>query len=89
MPGLLEQLDGALGDLFAGWNAYSTALLVALLALVVWLVASNADADTHPLLLARQAKASYVRQPRESAVFRSPEVPHGCTSALRLSPLAR
>ncbi|KAF9691368.1 hypothetical protein EKO04_010914 [Ascochyta lentis] len=77
MPGLLEQLDGALSDVFHGWNAYSTALLVALVALVAWIVASNADADTHPLLLARQAQASYVRQPRESAVFRSPETPHG------------
>jgi hypothetical protein len=36
------------------------------------------DPDTHPLLLARQALASYVRQPGESAVFRSPETPHGC-----------
>jgi len=35
------------------------------------------DADTHPLLLARQAVAAYVRQPGESAIFRSPETPHG------------
>ncbi|KZM19088.1 uncharacterized protein EKO05_0010236 [Ascochyta rabiei] len=77
MPGLVEQLDGALSDLLQGWNVYSTLLLAALLGLVAWIVAHNADADTHPLLLARQAQASYVRQPRESAVFRSPETPHG------------
>ncbi|KAF3032381.1 hypothetical protein E8E12_002618 [Didymella heteroderae] len=77
MPGLLEQLDGAISDLFQGWNAYSTVLLVGILAFVGWVVANNADADTHPLLLARQAQASYVRQPGESAVFRSPETPHG------------
>lgn len=77
MSGLLEQLDGALADLFRGWNVYSTALLLALLGLVVWVVVSSADADTHPLLLARQAQASYVRQPGESAIFRSPETPHG------------
>ncbi|KAJ4311814.1 hypothetical protein N0V94_007756 [Neodidymelliopsis sp. IMI 364377] len=77
MPGLLEQLDGAISDLFQGWNAYSTLLLVGLVGFVGWIVANNADADTHPLLLARQAQASYVRQPRESAVFRSPETPHG------------
>jgi hypothetical protein len=78
MPGLLEQMDGAISDLFQGWNAYSTVLLVGLVGFVGWIVANNADADTHPLLLARQAQASYVRQPRESAVFRSPETPHGC-----------
>ncbi|KAH6638823.1 hypothetical protein C7974DRAFT_387380 [Boeremia exigua] len=77
MPGLLEQLDGAISDLFQGWNAYSTVLLVGLVGFVGWIVANNADADTHPLLLARQAQASYVRQPGESAVFRSPETPHG------------
>lgn len=78
MPGLLEQLDGAISDLFQGWNAYSTVLLVGILGFVGWVLANNADADTHPLLLARQAQASYVRQPGESAVFRSPETPHGC-----------
>ncbi|KAF1925047.1 uncharacterized protein M421DRAFT_71067 [Didymella exigua CBS 183.55] len=77
MAGLLEQLDGALSGLFHGWNAYSTVLVVGILGFVGWVVASDADADTHPLLLARQAQASYVRQPRESAVFRSPETPHG------------
>ncbi|KAG9202570.1 hypothetical protein G6514_004308 [Epicoccum nigrum] len=77
MPGLLEQLDGAIADLFQGWNVYSTVLLVSILGFVGWIVASSADADTHPLLLARQAQASYVRQPGESAVFRSPETPHG------------
>lgn len=81
MPGLLEQLDGAISDLFQGWNVYSSVLLVGLLGFVGWVIANNADADTHPLLLARQAQASYVRQPGESAVFRSPETPHGCTYA--------
>lgn len=78
MPGLVEQLDEAISDLFQGWNVFSTVLLVAILGFVGWVVANNADADTHPLLLARQAQASYVRQPGESAVFRSPETPHGC-----------
>lgn len=80
MPGLLEQLDGAIADVFGGWNVYSSLLLVAMVGFVGWAVATNADADTHPLLLARQAQASYVRQPGESAVFRSPETPHGCMS---------
>jgi len=81
MGGLLEQLDGAISDLLAGWNLYTSLLAVAILGFVGWVLYDTADADTHPLLLARQAQASYVRQPRESAIFRSPETPHGCTHA--------
>ncbi|KAL6704512.1 hypothetical protein ACN47E_008141 [Coniothyrium glycines] len=77
MAGLVEQLDEALSNLLTGWNAYSTLLAFSILAFLTWVVYDNADADTHPLLLARQAQASYVRQPGESAVFRSPETPHG------------
>ncbi len=81
MAGLLEQLDGAIADILAGWNVYTSLLAVGILTFVGWVVYDTADADTHPLLLARQAQASYVRQAGESAVFRSPETPHGCTSA--------
>ncbi|KAF2845122.1 hypothetical protein T440DRAFT_493638 [Plenodomus tracheiphilus IPT5] len=77
MPGLLDQLDAAISDLLAAWNGYSTLLACSILAFLALVIYDNADADTHPLLLARQAQASYVRQPGESAVFRSPETPHG------------
>lgn len=79
MAGLLEQLDGAISELLAGWNVYTTLIAFGILGYVGWVIYDTADADTHPLLLARQAQASYVRQPGESAVFRSPETPHGCT----------
>tara|TARA_R110002003_G_scaffold1110_4_gene22377 strand:- start:9385 stop:9654 length:270 start_codon:yes stop_codon:yes gene_type:complete len=79
MAGLLEQLDGAISSLLAGWNVYTTLVTFGILGFVGWIIYDSADADTHPLLLARQAQASYVRQPGESAVFRSPETPHGCT----------
>ena len=78
MAGLLEQLDGAISDILAGWNVYTSLLAAGILAFVGWVIYDTTDADTHPLLLARQAHASYVRQPGESAVFRSPETPHGC-----------
>lgn len=78
MPGLLDQLDGAISELLAGWNVYSTLLSFGILGFLTWVIYDTADADTHPLLLARQAQASYVRQPGESAIFRSPETPHGC-----------
>ncbi|KAK7188972.1 hypothetical protein PSPO01_05081 [Paraphaeosphaeria sporulosa] len=77
MAGIVEQLDGVIAGLLAGYNAYTTLLVVTLLGFVGWVIYDTQDSDTHPLLLARQAQASYVRQPGESAVYRSPEHPHG------------
>ncbi|KAJ4346719.1 uncharacterized protein N0V89_010651 [Didymosphaeria variabile] len=77
MAGIVEQLDGVIAELLAGYNAYTTLLVVTLLGFVGWVIYDTQDSDTHPLLLARQAQASYVRQPGESAVYRSPEHPHG------------
>lgn len=77
MPGLIEQLDAAISELLAGWNAYTSVLAFSILGFLAWVIYDNADADTHPLLLARQSQASFVRQSGESAVFRSPETPHG------------
>jgi hypothetical protein len=78
MAGLLEQLDGSISALLESWNAYTTVITLGIIGYLGWIIYDTADADTHPLLLARQAQASYVRQPGESAVFRSPETPHGC-----------
>jgi hypothetical protein len=78
MAGLLEQLDGAISDLLVGWNVYTSLIAFSLLGFMAWIISDSADADTHPLLLARQAQASYVRQPGESAIYRNPETPHGC-----------
>jgi hypothetical protein len=87
MSGLVEQLDGAISDLLAGWNTYTTLIAFSVIGFLTWVVYDSVDADTHPLLLARQAQASYVRQPGESAVFRSPETPHGCTTPLSCTSL--
>jgi hypothetical protein len=78
MAGLLEQLDGSISALLEGWNVYTTVITFGIIGYLGWVIYDTADADTHPLLLARQAQASYVRQPGESAIFRSPETPHGC-----------
>ncbi|KAL9610412.1 MAG: hypothetical protein Q9204_009081, partial [Flavoplaca sp. TL-2023a] len=72
---LLQQLDAGLEQLFAGWNIYTTLLTVALVTYLVYPIFFTQDPDTHPLLLARQSSPSYVRQPGESAVFRSLETP--------------
>ncbi|ORX97438.1 hypothetical protein BCR34DRAFT_165824 [Clohesyomyces aquaticus] len=77
MAAAIESLDAQIADMLAGWNSVSTVLLVGILGFVGWVVYDTHDSDTHPLLLARQAQASYVRQPGESAIYRSPETPHG------------
>ncbi|KAL8665345.1 MAG: hypothetical protein Q9168_007720 [Polycauliona sp. 1 TL-2023] len=72
---IIQQLDAALEQLFAGWNIYTTLLTIGLVTYLVYPIFFTRDPDTHPLLLARQASPSYVRQPGESAVYRSLEVP--------------
>ena len=81
MAGIIQFVDAKIADLFSGWNVYSSALLVSIVAFTAWTLYNTQDADTHPLLLARQAHPSYVRNAGESAVYRSPEAPHGCKSA--------
>ncbi|KAI4723104.1 acetyl-CoA synthetase-like protein [Aureobasidium sp. EXF-10727] len=77
MAGIIEQLDALIADTLSAWNIYTTLIALALFAFVAYPLVFWAEPDTHPLLLARQAAASPVRQPRESAVYRSTEVPHG------------
>lgn len=77
MATLVEDLDALLGSLVAGWNVYSTVLSGAVVAFVVYAVLNTREPDTHPMILLRQATAGMVRQPRESAVYRSHDAPHG------------
>lgn len=74
---LLQQLDAQLEQLFAGWNIYTTLLLISIVSYLVYPIFFTKDPDTHPFLLARQSSPSYVRQPGESAIYRSQETPHG------------
>ena len=73
----LERIDGQLGQLFAGWSIYTTILTLVFIAYLAYPVFFTYDSDTHPLLLARQASSSPVRQPGESAIYRSLESPYG------------
>lgn len=77
MANLIEQLDALIADTLSAWNIYTTLIALILFAFVAYPLVFWNEPDTHPLLLARQATASPVRQPRESAVYRSAEVPHG------------
>ena len=74
---LIEQVDGSLERLLVGWNVWSYLLAAVLLAFLFAPLFFTSEPDTHPLLLARQAATSAVRQPGESATYRSLEAPHG------------
>ncbi|CAD6576876.1 MAG: hypothetical protein ASARMPRED_007928 [Alectoria sarmentosa] len=74
---ILQQLDSQLEDILAGWNIYTTLIALVLAAYLVSPLFFYTEPDVHPLLLARQSSASYVRQPKESATFRALETQHG------------
>ncbi|KAL8687589.1 MAG: hypothetical protein Q9218_006284 [Villophora microphyllina] len=74
---LIQQLDSQLEQLFAGWNIYTTILTISIVSYIIYPIFITKDPDTHPFLLARQSSPSYVRQPGESAIYRSQETPYG------------
>ena len=73
---ILQQLDSQLEKILADWNIYTTLIALVLALYLVSPLFLYTEPDVHPLLLARQSSASYVRQPKESAIFRSLETPH-------------
>ncbi|KAM5342484.1 hypothetical protein ACJ41O_013450 [Fusarium nematophilum] len=75
--GVFDSLDAGVTGLFGQWNVYSTGLVTVLLALVSYRVVSTRDPDVHPMLLARQAVPSSVRNEGESPIYRSQAAPHG------------
>lgn len=77
MAGLLDRVDSQLDELLQSWNIWTTLLILLLAALVIYPLVTSSEPDTHPLLLTRQANIAPVRQPGESAVYRSLEVPNG------------
>jgi hypothetical protein len=77
MANFIEDLDAYIGDLLQGWNIYSTLLAVSIFAYLAYTIINAEEPDTHPMILQRQSTASSVRMPGESAVYRSPDVPHG------------
>jgi hypothetical protein len=74
--GFLESLDSGITDFVGQWNGYSTGLVTLLVAIVSYRIVSHREPDVHPLLLAKQASASTVRNEGESAVYRSHAAPH-------------
>lgn len=74
---LVEQIDTSIANFFSSWNWVSTVLVGGLLITLLWPIFMGKEADIHPFLLARQAQASPVRQPGESAVYHANEIPIG------------
>ncbi|PYH88986.1 hypothetical protein BO71DRAFT_403419 [Aspergillus ellipticus CBS 707.79] len=76
-PSVVAKLDALVAELLAGWNLYTTLIAGGIVAFLVFSFVTSKDTDIHPFLLARQSTAFPVRQPGESAPYRSLETPHG------------
>lgn len=70
-------LDETLTSILGEWDIYSTTIATFVFVLFAWRVFTSRDPDTHPMLLARQAQPSSIRQAHESPVYRSQSTPHG------------
>ncbi|KAI2784626.1 hypothetical protein F4815DRAFT_453655 [Daldinia loculata] len=74
---LLTQFDEGLSSLLTQWNGYSTLIVTALVLLLTYSIMNRVEPDIHPMLLARQASSSPVRNEGESPVYRGNSAPHG------------
>ncbi|KAI1391434.1 uncharacterized protein F4822DRAFT_185847 [Hypoxylon trugodes] len=74
---LLTQFDEGLSTLLSQWNGYTTAIVTAFIAILTYSFMSRVEPETHPLLLARQASGSPVRNEGESPIYRGNSAPHG------------
>jgi len=77
MANWIEQLDAKVAEVLSDWGIVTTLLALVLVAFVAYPIFYAEEPDTHPLLLARQATASPIRNKNESSTYRSPEVPYG------------
>lgn len=77
MANLLERLDAQIAAVLSDWSLLTTLLALVIVAFVAYPILFSQEPDTHPLLLARQSSINPVRNKGESALYRSPEVPHG------------
>jgi hypothetical protein len=74
---MMLKLDETLTNILGDWDIYSTSIATVILVFFAYQVFTRRDPDAHPLLLERQSHASAVRNPGESAVYRSQSSPHG------------
>jgi hypothetical protein len=74
---MMLKLDETLTNILGDWDIYSTTIATTILVFFAYQVFTRRDPDAHPMLLERQAHASAVRNPGESAVYRSQSSSHG------------
>ncbi len=77
MASMFQHLDSHVDQLLAGWSIYSSLILTALTAYLIYPLISHVEPEIHPFLLERQSAGTRVRQPGETAVYRALETPHG------------
>ncbi|EMR72526.1 putative amp-dependent synthetase ligase protein [Eutypa lata UCREL1] len=77
LSNVLARLDLELSSLVGQWNGYSTGIATALVLILTYAAMNRVEAEIHPMLLARQAQGSPVRQEGESPVYRGNSAPHG------------
>lgn len=77
MAGILGKVDAKFAEILSDWNTATSVLLGLILIQILYPLFFSSDPDTHPMLLARQASFSPVRQKGQSATYRSNETPYG------------
>lgn len=77
MDNLMLKVDEFVTDLFGQWDIVTTLIAGSIVTFTIYSIVNSREADAHPMLLARQAQASPVRQEGESSVFRCHSAPHG------------
>lgn len=77
LDNMMLKLDETVTGIVGEWDMVTTTIAAVLISFFAYQVFTFRDPDAHPMLLARQAQASPVRQQGESAVFRSHSAPHG------------
>ena len=76
LDAILVHLDEAVTGLFGQWNLWTSVIVTVFAGFLTYHISTRKEPDIHPFLLARQSQGAPVRQPGESAVFRSQGAPH-------------
>ena len=76
LDAILVHLDEGVTGLFGQWNLWTSVIVTVFAGFLTYHISTRKDPDIHPFLLARQSQGAPVRQPGESAVFRSQGAPH-------------
>ena len=77
MANVFERADAQLSAILSEWSMVTTIIAAIIVGFIIYPIVYSEEPDTHPLLLARQSSINPVRNKNESALYRSPEVPHG------------